>query len=90
MFEVFVDILALHKESSIFAAFINSGIRLEIQLFKPKPHHLAVVLVHFDKHLREETWFRATCCRLDLNLAILAVCVHFRYDNLNYLISFLL
>jgi len=62
MFEMLVDIFALNKKSAIFAAFINGGIRLEIQLFKPKPHNLAVVLVHVDKNLSKETRFRAACC----------------------------
>ena len=55
MLKVLVNVLSRDKERSIFTAFTNRSVWLEVKLFKLIAHQAAVVPVHFHKVLGKET-----------------------------------
>lgn len=48
MFQVFVDVSALNKESSVFAPLSYRNVSLKVDLFEAPVHQLAIVSIHVD------------------------------------------
>ena len=86
MLQVFVDILSLDLEDSLFAAFVDAEVHLELSLDGFKAHNTTVLLVHIKDVTSKQTTLTSTSSLHHFKSTVTLICIVLRNDFLDDLL----